>query len=353
MPAAAHEPLMRRRFRPIAGPAGPAILPAAVVAAMALFMAAAPAAARDQDGASPPPSPQASQTDDASRVNPSDAGIIVRAVEVDPPADADSAGRASSSDPLDWLFDDIRALLEEVDNLRVRLAQAELRAAEAEREAAELRQFIEDHDEYGDAWEEYQAIREIRRQEVRRKMLEERRERYEEERAERRARYEAAQARRQQRDAEQARLQQYEKAGFAPLGLNVFGGRMAYYYGTKEDSDMRVEYDSLVGLYYRPGVNQKEIDYSRMTISGSVLNAAEEVRNVGVAITFFDEYGNQVGSEIIQINNARPNVPYPFTSTIEMALNRPFETSSTYVLYADPIAAAAAAAPEVGPINGK
>ena len=72
-----------------------------------------------------------------------------------------------------------------------------------------------------------------------------------------------------------------------------------------------------------------------MTISGSVLNAADEVRNVGVAITFFDENGNQVGSETIQINNARPNVPYPFTSTLTMALNRPFSSSTTYVLYAD------------------
>ena len=59
------------------------------------------------------------------------------------------------------------------------------------------------------------------------------------------------------------------------------------------------------------------------------------MRNLGIAVTFFDENGNQVGGEIIKINNARPDVPYPFTSTIEMALNRPFESSSVYVLYAD------------------
>ena len=80
------------------------------------------------------------------------------------------------------------------------------------------------------------------------------------------------------------------------------------------------------------------IDFSRLTISGSVLNASDEPRHVGVAITFFDEYGNQVGSEIVQINNARPDVPYPFTSKLEMALDRPFSSSSTYVLYADAIA---------------
>ena len=52
-----------------------------------------------------------------------------------------------------------------------------------------------------------------------------------------------------------------------------------------------------------------EIDYSQMTISGSVLNAAPNVRDIGVAFTFFDEHGNQVGAEIVQLKNARPNVP--------------------------------------------
>jgi hypothetical protein len=273
--------------------------------------------------------------------------IVVTSVEAPNPA-GDAAIRPRLEDPLDRLFEDIRALLEEVDELRVRLAEAELRAAEAEREAAELRQFIQDHDEYADAWEEYRGIRELRQQEVRQRILEERREQRERERAERQARMEAIQARRSKREAEQARLQQYERAGFAPLGLDIFGGRMAFFYGTKENSDVQVEYDSIIGLYFRPGVNERKIDYSRMTISGSILNASDEVRNVGVAITFFDEHGNQVGSEIVQINNARPNVPYPFTSTLEMALNRPFNTSSTYVLYADP-----AVQTEVAPVSGQ
>ena len=75
-----------------------------------------------------------------------------------------------------------------------------------------------------------------------------------------------------------------------------------------------------------------------MTISGSVMNAAEEVRDIGIALTFFDEAGSQVGGEIIQVNNARPQVPYPFTVPIAMALDRPFDSTSTYVLYADPSA---------------
>jgi hypothetical protein len=35
--------------------------------------------------------------------------------------------------------------------------------------------------------------------------------------------------------------------------------------------------------------------------------------------------------------SARPDVPYPFTSKIDMALNRAFDSSSIYVLYADPV----------------
>ena len=49
------------------------------------------------------------------------------------------------------------------------------------------------------------------------------------------------------------------------------------------------------------------------------------------------QLGAQVGGEIVRINNARPDVPYPFTATLDMALNGPFDSSSTYVLYADPI----------------
>ena len=74
-----------------------------------------------------------------------------------------------------------------------------------------------------------------------------------------------------------------------------------------------------------------------MSISGSILNASSEVRNIGVAMTFFDNHGNQVGSEIVRIDNARPNVPYPFNAKLDMALDRAFSTSSTYVLYADPV----------------
>jgi hypothetical protein len=67
------------------------------------------------------------------------------------------------------------------------------------------------------------------------------------------------------------------------------------------------------------------------------MSAAEDVRNIGIALVFFDAAGNQVGHETVQVENARPEVPYPFTSTIGMASDRPFASSSQYVLYSDPV----------------
>ena len=138
------------------------------------------------------------------------------------------------------------------------------------------------------------------------------------------------------RDAQMARLSRYRRNGFAPLGLDVYSGKWAYFYETTDITRSRIAYQPGIGNYLRL-YQDKKIDYSKMTISGSIINGSDQVRNVGVAITFFDEHGNQVGQETVQVNNARPDVPYPFTSKIDMALDRPFDSSSTYVLYADPI----------------
>jgi outer membrane murein-binding lipoprotein Lpp len=243
------------------------------------------------------------------------------------------------ADSVQLLVNEVKRLMAEVSKLREELARARLEAAEANRELEEMRQFIHDHREYGDDFQQYQAIKAIAEREAQQRQAEIARQQREEERAARRARYEAAREQRQAEQAEKKRLDRYSEAGFASVGLDVFVGKTAFYYNTIETSPARIDYDPLLGLYYRPHGPQTKIDFSKMTISGSVLNAAEEVRNIGLAVTFFDENGNQVGGEIIQINNARPDVPYPFTSTIDMALNRPFDSSSTYVLYADPIEA--------------
>jgi len=202
-----------------------------------------------------------------------------------------------------------------------------------------MRQFMRDHHEFGRDFEQYKEVRAVVEREARQRQIEENRRRAEQAREERRERYLAARAEREQQQVEREDLARYERAGFEDIGLDVWTGRMAYSYGTKSRNDSWVDYDPIVGLYYRPGYPTAEIDYGRMTISGSVINASEETRNLGVAITFFDEYGNQVGAEIVQVNNARPDVHYPFTAVLDMSLNRPFTSSSTYVLSADPIAA--------------
>jgi multidrug efflux pump subunit AcrA (membrane-fusion protein) len=237
------------------------------------------------------------------------------------PAPATEAGVSAQSVTL--LADEVQRLVEEV--------------AEAESDLDELRQFIRDHEAYGEDFQQYRAVKAIAEREARQRQAEAARQQREEERAARRARYEAAREQRRAEQAEEERLERYEDAGFSAIGLDVFVGRTAFYYNTIETNPVRIDWDPLIGEYYRPYGARTRIDFSEMTISGSVLNAAKEVRNIGIAVTFFDEHGNQVGGQIIQINNARPDVPYPFTATVDMALNRPFDSSSTYVLYADPI----------------
>lgn len=236
------------------------------------------------------------------------------------------------------LLQEIEAMHMELAAMRTELAQARLEAQSAQRERDELRQFVLDHERFGNDFAQYQEVKKHTEREARTRENEQARAQKEALKAERDARRAAARSVAQQRDAESDRLSRYRRMGFSPLGLDVFAGKMAFYYNTKESGGgVQVDYDTLIGNYLEPIPNLSEIDYSRMTISGSVLNASERIRNIGVAITFFDDHGNQVGHETIQINNARPDVPYPFTSKIDMALNRAFASSSTYVLYADDV----------------
>ena len=130
----------------------------------------------------------------------------------------------------------------------------------------------------------------------------------------------AVDERSKQKETEQEKEARYRGAGLAPIGLDVYAGRMAYYYRGKDQLGFDIDYDPLSGFRYPRPYTWSEIDYSSMTLSGSVVNASDEVRNVGVAVVFFDENGSQVGGQIVQINNARKDVPYPFTATVSMAL---------------------------------
>lgn len=224
----------------------------------------------------------------------------------------------------------------EIDVLREQLAESQLRASDCERARTELEQFIEDSQTLGDAYEEYQQVKQIAEAEAERERIEEARARYEQIKAERKRRYQEARAARAKRQAERDRERMYRDAGFSPIGLDVYASRFSFYYQTRDATRTRIDWRSGFGHYLRLYPDY-DIDFSTMTISGSVLNASDEVRNIGVAIAFFDEQGAQVGHETIQVSNARPDVPYPFTAELKMALDRPFDSSSTYVLYADPI----------------
>jgi len=258
--------------------------------------------------------------------------------------DAEATADTGPQDPLRLLLAEIDRLYEVLDAQRTVLAEVKLEAEEARRELMELRQFIEDNEALGRDFEQYRAVKAAAERDARIRRAEAARRQRETEKARRAARAQAARVQRERNQAEFNRLRRYRESGLSPLGFDVYLGNMSFNYGAVDGgAPARIDWDSRLGHYIRvyPYAGGREIDYSSMTISGSVLNAAEEVRNIGVAVAFFDENGSQVGGEIIQINNARPDVPYPFTATIAMALNRAFTSASTYVLYADPVQPAA------------
>jgi len=262
-------------------------------------------------------------------------------------ADAANDEQEEQPDPLQLLLDEIARLHTDILTLRRQMAQARLDSSQSKRELAELRQFIDDHHEFGQDFQQYKAVKAIaERADLERRQDVARQER-DAQRVERQAKWQIARAERAQREAQARQLADYRRAGFTPLGLDVYAGKMAYHYRSMNTTGYDIEYDPfLSGYFVDRDYRRARPDFSSMNISGSVLNASDEVRNLGVAIAFFDENGNQVGSETIQINNARPNVPYPFTSTLTMALNRPFSSSTTYVLYADSIEEEAPATPD-------
>ncbi len=284
-----------------------------------------PALAQDDPGPPPPP-------ETASDKDPSAEAAPARAADTEP------------QDPLRLLLAEIDRLHDLLDAQRMELAGVKLEAAAARRELQEVRQFIRDNETLGRDFEQYRTVKAVAEREARLKRAEAARQRRAAEKAQRAAQVQAAKAQRERNQAEFNRLKRYREAGLSPLGFDVYLGNMSFNYSAVDGgAPARLDWDFRLGHYVRvyPHAGGREIDYSAMTISGSVLNASEELRNIGVAVAFFDENGSQVGGEIIQINNARPDAPYPFTATIDMALNRAFSSASTSVLYADPVDLAA------------
>ena len=224
----------------------------------------------------------------------------------------------------------------ELMNLQRDLAKSNLALAGLQKEFDDLKQFIIDHDTYGSDFTAYSKVVEETRRQARAAAVREKRARDEERKKKREEARRRLDESRKKTDLEAL----YDEKGFAPVGQDVYTSRSAFFYAPYEGEDGKT-------IQYRPtrfgGIKavsvpeNREVDYSSMTISGSVLNGTDQIRNIGVAFTFFDENGNQVGAEIVEIQNARPNIPYPYTRTIDMALNRPFSSHSTYVLYADQV----------------
>lgn len=244
----------------------------------------------------------------------------------------------------DMLRVEIERLQAENQSLREKLARAQLDGSQAARERDELRQFLADHQQLGENFEKYQGMLALKEDEARRQRAEEYREKLRQRDEERKARIEAAKAERDLRDQRQADIRKYERGGFYHVGNDVFVSAMAYLYKKENVPDTSYRFAPLIrfdGTFFFTRYWQidydEEIDYTTMTISGSVLNASPESRNIGVAITFYDQYGNQVGGKSVEIENARKDAPYPFTATLDMALDRPFRSYRIIVLYADPV----------------
>lgn len=237
---------------------------------------------------------------------------------------------------LELLLDEVERVHAENNRLRRQAAEANLENAKLRRELEELQQFMADRREYGDDFARYQQVKEITLREDRRRQAEEARRERERQQEERRQ----GQTQRDEQRAGEERLAAYRRAGFHAVGFDVFLGKMGYAYHAAGSSGVGIDYEPGIGLFYQPVNAPRQIDFSRMKLSGAVVNASDEVRNIGVAIAFFDAQGNQVGSETVRIQNARPNVPYPFNAVIDMAATGPFVSSSQWVLYADPIAPA-------------
>jgi hypothetical protein len=244
----------------------------------------------------------------------------------------------------DMLRERIASLEAENRALREALARSELIGSQVTRELDELRRFMADHDRLGDDFEQYQAVLDIKEREMRQARAEAYRERQAEEQAERRQRMEQARAVRDAQQEDRHRLRRYESEGFYHVGQNVFASEMAYQYTKENVPDRtyrffpRIRFDGTFFFTRSWYIDyDEEIDWSEMTISGSVLSGAEEPTNIGISITFYDRYGRQVGGDTIEVEGARKDAPYPFTRTLKMAADRPFYSYRINVLHADPM----------------
>jgi hypothetical protein len=239
------------------------------------------------------------------------------------------------------LWDALIERVMEAISWRHRFQALELDLADLHKQVDELRRFVADHQQFGDDFASYrEVIAETKRLTDVQIALKRRQEKLERDRKreEARANREAAAAKKKQAKEASERL---TKLGFSAIGQDVYLSKSAYSYSSRTAAQQPA--------YFQPGPNgemvemqpmsggdsQGEVDYSKMTISGSLLNAAKITRNLGVAFVFRDAHGNQIGQETVVIENARPDVPYPFTGELIMASDHAFSSMTSWVLFAD------------------
>jgi hypothetical protein len=238
---------------------------------------------------------------------------------------------------------------------RHRLQSLESSMKTLQSQIEELRRFVEDHTRYGDNFASYRALmdetKKLTDAQIALKRTTEKIERDRKREVARNKREDAVLARKNAK----ASSQRLEKLGFSAIGQDVYLSKSAYVYASRTVPDKQVYYQprlSLNGELQQMTTieDREEMDYSKMTISGSLLNAAKFTRNIGVAFVFRDEHGNQIGHETVVIENARADVPYPFTGELVMASSQPFTAMTSWVLFADTAPPAITTTPVVAPV---
>jgi len=262
---------------------------------------------------------------------------------------ADGLGPGSLSSAL---FPVLRERTIESIQLRHRVQAVEEEFQELQAQFAALRKFGEDHDQLGQDYQSYQAIiDETRKLTAAQQDLKRQQDRAERDRKREEARVKREQAAAKLKQAK-AVTQRLEKLGFSTIGQDVWLSRSAYAYASTNVSEQQVYFQQTANGELAPVTtieNRSEIDYTHMTISGSLLNGAAITRNIGVAFVFRDAHGNQIGQETVVIENARPDVPYPFTGELIMASDQPFASHTSWVLFADTSPPATVSTPQAAP----
>jgi Tfp pilus assembly protein PilE len=219
---------------------------------------------------------------------------------------------------------DLKALKSELQSLRDELVG--------------LQNFIEDHEQFGKDYTSYRdVIAETQRLTAAQAAVKRQQEQFERDRKREEIRLKKDEAAAKRKAAKSVN-QRLEKLGFAAIGQDVWLSRSAYSYAATNVPEQRVYYQPTLTGELRALTtieNREEVDYTKMTISGSLLNGDATTRNIGVAFVFRDTHGNQIGQETVIIENARPDVPYPFTSELVMASDLPFASHTSWVLFAD------------------